>query len=631
VIGVMPAGFAMPSDEVVWAPKVLAGWERQARTSNFYTVFGRLRAGVSAAEAESDLRTVAARLSQEHPRTNADSGVSVVALPEQILGRARRALLLLLGAVGLVLAVVMASVASMQLARVTTREQEFAIRCTLGAGPGRVVRQLLVENLLLVCAGTAVGFALAKLTLDGVRALAPAELPRMNELGTDSRVLVFAACASLLTVLATGLAPVWIALRSPLQHGLVQAGRSSTGGRALGRAQGALVVFQLCTSLVLLIGAGLLLRSFVSVLGQDRGFRSDGVVAATVQTWSYYPQPADRAGFVREVTERLAALPGIRAAGMTSSLPLMESSGAEQAPLTIEGAPPPAAGEDAPLVHFTVVSPGLFRTLDIPLRQGRLLDGRDDAGRAPVALVNETFVRRFLADEEPLGKRMALGGSAARGQQRPVLREIVGIVGDVRRVALHEEARPGVYVPHAQMPTGANAIVVWGQGRPSELLAMTRRAIWESNPSLPIYRETTMAELIGTSVRERRFLLALLGGFAAMALGLAAAGLFGLMSYLTAQRTREFGVRMALGAARRQLLGLVLRRGLTLAALGIGLGLAGALALTRLLAGLLFDVTPLDAATFSAGITVLLVTAAGASLYPAWRAATTDPLAALRE
>ncbi len=549
---------------------------------------GGLRPGVSAAKAESDLAGVAVGLSQEYPRSNANVGVAVVALPEQIIGRARKALLLLLGAVSLVLAVVTASVASMQLARAASREREFAVRSTLGAGPGRVARQLLAENLLLAGFGTALGFALARLLLDGIRALAPANLPRVSELRANGDVLFFAARLSLLTVLSTGLLPVLIAARAQLQTGLVQGGRGATSGRALARTQGALVVFQLCTSLVLLIGAGLLIRSFVSVLGQERGFRSEGVVAVTVQSWSYYPKPPERVAFVRDVVERLKALPGVKAAGMTSSLPLQETIGAEQAPLTIEGAPPLAAGETPPLVHFTIATSGLFDTLGIPLRQGRVFDARDDASAVPVALVNQAFARRHLPEGDPLGRRIALGGSAANRQTGPVTREIVGVVGDVRRFALHEEARPGVYVPHAQMPTGANAFVVWGQASPSDLLGSTRRAIWQLNPTLPIDRETTMAELVGASVRERRFLLALLSAFAAMALGLAAAGLFGLMSYLTGQRTREFGVRMALGAARGQVVSLVLSGGIRLAATGLALGLVGALALTRVLSGLLY-------------------------------------------
>jgi putative ABC transport system permease protein len=557
-------------------------------------------------------------------------GVAVVPLPEHVVGRVRRALLLLLGAVALVLLVVTASVASMQLARAASREREFAVRSTLGAGTGRLARQLLAENLLLAGLGTAVGFALARLALDAIRALAPTDLPRAHELRADADVLLFALLVSLLTVFATGIAPLVLAGRARLQAGLAQGGRTATGGRLLARAQGALVVFQLCTSLVLLIGAGLLIRSFVSVLAQERGFRSEGVVSVTVHSWSYYTKAPDRAAFVRDVVERLRALPGVKSAGMTSSLPLQEMIGAEQAPVTIEGAPPVAAGETAPLVHFAIATPGLFETLGIPVRRGRPFDERDDAAAAPVVLVNEAFVRRHFPDENPLGRRIALGGSAS-GQQAPVLREIVGVVGDVRRFALHQEARPGVCVPHAQMPSGAHAFVVWGEGRPAELLSQTRKAIWQLNPAIPINRETTMAALVGASVRERRFLLALLSGFAAMALGLAAAGLFGLMSYLTAQRTREFGVRMALGAARSQLVSLVLRRGLLLAATGMAIGLLGALAVTRVLSGMLYNVTPFDAKTFLASAALLLATAVAASFYPAWRAATIDPIRALRE
>jgi hypothetical protein len=282
-------------------------------------------------------------------------------------------------------------------------------------------------------------------------------------------------------------------------------------------------------------------------------------------------------------------------------------------------------------VSFTIAGGSLFEALGIPLRKGRLFGFGDDATSVPVVLVNEAFVARHLANEEPLGKRIALGAAAGGGGSTPTLREIVGVVGNVRRFALHESAKPGVYIPHPQLPSGAHAFVVWGRIPPGELLALTRRTLWGLNPTLPIARETTMAELVGASVRERRFVLALLSGFAALALGLAASGLFGLMSYLTAQRTREFGVRMALGAARGQLVSLVLRRGLALAAAGMLVGLALALALTRVLAGLLFNVTPLDTATFAASTALLLVTAAGASLYPAWRAATVDPLRALRE
>ena len=291
------------------------------------------------------------------------------------------------------------------------------------------------------------------------------------------------------------------------------------------------------------------------------------------------------------MAERLSSAPGVTAAGMTSSVPLMETIGAELAPLTIEGAPPLPAGEDPPLVHFTITAGDLFDVFAIPLLNGRLFDSRDDAAAVPVAIVSETFVRQHFPDVDPIGERVMLGtGRVMAGLSR----QIVGVVGDVRRSALHEAPRPSVYLPHAQAPTGANAFIVRGGGRPAALLEQIRRTIWQLNPAIAIYHETTMADLVGASVRDRRFLLVLLSVFAAMALLLAAAGIFGLMSFIIAQRTREYGIRLALGALRGEVFSLVLKRGMALAATGIAFGLLGALALTRLLAGMLYDVSPFE-------------------------------------
>jgi predicted permease len=631
VLGVMPQGFAMPSDDVVWAPKVPAGWERTSRSSHFYPVFGRLRPGVSAAQAQAELNAIAAQIARDHPQSGAEWGVTAVPLPEQVVGGVRRALLLLLGAVGFLLAVVTANVASLQLARAAGRDREFAVRGALGASPGRVARQLLAENLLLAAGGAGLGFALAQLSLRAARAWAPLHLPRATELKADGEVLLFAAAVSLVTALATGIPPLLAARRARLQASLAQGGRAATRSRRLARTQSTLVAVQLCLSLVLLIAAGLLVRSFASVLSQPRGFRTDGVAVLIVQSWGYYPQPADRAAFVREVTERLARQPQVHAAGMTSAIPLLETIGAEQAPVTIVGAPALPAGESPPLVQFTVATAGLFRALGIPLLRGRLFEERDHDKALPVALVSESFARAHWPHQDPIGQRLALGGSARGRQPAPVPREVIGVVGDVRRYALHESARPSVYLPHSQLPTGANAFVVWGEGRTSDLMRQVRQVVWQVNPTVPVYREASMGELVGASVRDRRFLLALLGGFAALALGLATVGVFALMSYVTMERTREFGVRMALGAARGQVVVLVLKQGLGLAAVGVGLGLAGAVGVTRLLSGSLHGVTPLDPATFAGGAGLLLATALLASWYPAWRAARVDPAGALKD
>ncbi len=630
VVGIMSEGFAVPSDDVVWAPKVLQGWEEEARTSNFYLVFGRLRPDASISEAAAELDTVATQLAREYPRTNASTRIALVPLVNQMVGRIRGALWLLFGAVGLVLAVVTAAIASLQLARAVTRRREFAVRSALGAGVGRVTRQLVAENAIVAVVGAGASFGVAYLALEAIRVLAPPTVPRLTELRADAVVLLVATCLSALVVVATGVLPALVAARSRLQLALSSGGRAVAGTSSLTPVQGLLVILQGSASLMLLVGAGLLLRSFVAILEQPAGFRTEQVSVVSVQSWDAYADGAGRARFVNDVSERLARVPGIRAAGMASSVPLMEGIGAEFAPVTIADAPPLPAGEDPPLVRVTVTGGNLFAALAIPLRAGRLPETRDDATRVPVALVNEAFVRRFLPDGNPLARRIVVGGSFGRSQTL-VTCDIIGVVGDVRQSALHEAPQPGVYVPHAQHPTGANALIAWGDAAPAALLEQMRRVVWEVNPALPIYLETTMDELVRASVRDRQFVLVLVGGFAGLALALAAAGVFGLVSFVTAQRTREFGVRLALGADRRKVVSMVLRRGLGLAALGILGGWLGALLLTRWLSAMLFNVSPFDPVTLVVSGGVLALSALVASLYPAWQAARTDPIGALRE
>ena len=628
IVGVMPESFAAPSNEVVWAPKVLEGWEERSRTSNFYAVFGRLAPGVALGQAAADLDRVAAALAREYPTANASIGITLVPLHDQIVGGIRSALWLLLAAVTLVLVVVVASVASLQLARAAGRTPEFALRAALGASPGRIARHLAAENLLLGVAGTAVSFLAARLVLNGVRALAPSDLPRIAEIRADGEVLVFAAVASVLAVLATGVVPVLLAASPELQRTLGSGGRGQSGSPALRRTLGVLVVVQVSLTFVLLVGSGLLLRSFAAVLSQEAGFRTNGVAVLTVQTWSHLDGGAARAGFVREVVERTSAMPGVAAAGMASSIPLMEGIGAEFAPLTVEGAPR-RGDQNPPLVRFTVVSPGLLDVLGVPLRAGRRFDSRDRADSLPVALVSERFVSRYLPDRDPIGRRFSLGGSLG-GSQGPLRLEVVGVVGDMRNVALHEAPAPAVYLAHPQAPTGANAFVARAEGAVAAPLPQIRRAVAEVRASLPIHLETTMEELVAASVRERRFVLVLLGGFAGLALALASAGIFGLMAFVTAQRTKEYGVRRALGAEQAELLILVLRRGLALAGAGILLGLAGAAPATRLVEGLLFEVTPLDLSVFVFATLTLAAAGAAAVLVPAIRAARVSPVEALR-
>ncbi|MCH9651422.1 MAG: ABC transporter permease [Deltaproteobacteria bacterium] len=625
IIGVMPPGFQLPSNQVTWTPKVLDGWESQSRGGGFYQVFGRLRDGVTEQEARGELDTIALGLEEEHPQTNANVGIATLPLPQKVLGKVRPILLLLLGAVAFVLAIVAANITSVQLARSASRGREFAVRDALGAGWGRLARQLLTEGLLLAGLGALIGFVVAKAALPIFRGLAPRDLPRLDELAADRWVFGFAVLTSLLATLSTSLVPLAVAARSRLRASMLRGGRGDSRGRLLSSFQGSLVVAQIALSLILVIGAGLLLKSFATLLAEDRGFRVEGIASLTVQSWSYFDGPKERGQFVREVVDGLSALPGVKAAGMTSAVPLQESIDAERTVIDFAGRALAGSAGELPKVQFSVVTEGFFSVLGARLLAGRLIAPSDDASQPPVVLVNEAFVERFLPGIEAVGERVIVGQG-----ENAVAREVVGVVSDVRRRSLSESALPGLYIPHGQSPTGANAFLVRAHGPASEALRQIKQVIQTINPAISVYQETTMEELVGASVRDRRFLLALVAGFAFMALGLAAAGIFGLMSYSTMARSREIGVRMAFGAGRGSVVGMVLSQALRLATFGVILGILGSLLLTRWLAGMLYEVTPLDPMTFAIGAFVLLSSALIASWVPARRAARTDPVHALR-
>ncbi|MEM7050881.1 MAG: ABC transporter permease [Acidobacteriota bacterium] len=622
VVGVMPEGFAFPSDDALWAPKVWEGWESRARRGGFYSVFGRLAPAVSRQEAETEMAAIAQQLAAEHPTSNAESRIALVPLAEHMLGNLRRPLWLLLAAVSLVLLIAAANLTSLQLTRAIGRLPEFGVRTALGANRGRIARQVLTESLCLAGAGALFGFAVGAGLLGLLRNALPAGFPRLEELRVDSDFLVFTAVTSLLVVLVSSSVPLLLANRRPSPRPL-QGDRISRGP-LVGRVQRGLIVFQIGISLVLLVSAGLLLRSFLAVLAEDPGYRIEGVTVTTVQSWDYYPETSDRAAFVERVLAALQQLPGVHAAAMTSSVPLMESIGADRASFVIEDQPL-AAGEMAPEAHFSRVSESFFETLAIPLRRGRLFDLRDHADAPSVVLINQALARRYWPETDPIGRTITLD----LGRRTPSCK-IVGIVGDVRHGALQDSAPPAVYLPHAQQPTGANAFVTWSDRPVEELQAAIRQELWNVNPAIPVYSERTLAELAGASVQERSLLLALLVAFALGAVGLAAVGIFGLTSFAASDRTREIGVRMAFGAQQRDVLAMMLRSGTWLAAIGIALGLAGALLATRLLAGSLHKVTPFDPLTFLAGTTLLLVIVLAANWLPARRATRVDPVVALR-
>ncbi|MGE0438858.1 MAG: ADOP family duplicated permease [Gemmatimonadales bacterium] len=623
IVGVMPRGFAQPSDAVVWAPKVLAGWERQARRrGGYYRVFGRLAPGVTEAVARAEMETISGQLSAEFPGAGI-AGLTIEPLADRILGPARRPLWLLLGAVIAVFAIVLANAASLELARAISRTREFAVRGALGASRGRLTRQRLAESLALATVATALGFGVAWLVTAALRATVPAEFPRAETLAADSRVLILSAAGSLLAAIAIGVAPTLLAARESFAGG---AGTRVTGnGKTVVRLQGALVVTQVALGLALLVGASLLARSFAAVLTSDRGFEADRVAVVSVQSWDRYPTPAARIEFARQVVDRLALVPGVRAAGISTSIPLMETIGSEHVSFRIDGQP--IEGE-APFVQYAAVSPGFFAALAIPLRAGRMFDPAQGPGTAPTAVVNEAFARRYFPGTNPIGARLRLGPAREARDPPPV--EIIGVVGDVRRQSLAERAVPWVYFSHAQSGSGANAFLAAGSGSGTALLAAARQAVWSVDPAMPLHLETTMARLVGDSVRDRRFVLFIVGGFAAVALILAAAGLHALMTFLTRAETREIGLRVALGAGRRDVIALILRRGVVLVGLGMLIGTALAAATARALTGLLYGVGPADPATIVLAPTALGLAALLACWLPARKAARADPMEALR-
>ena len=625
VIGVMPAGFRVPyegADAVMWAPKVFGTEERENRASTYYQVIGRLRPGVTQQEAEVELDGISRRLEQAYPRTNANVEATLVPLAESIVGRVRRGLLVLFGAVGIVLLIACANLANLLLARASRRGRELAVRVALGAGYGRVLRYLLAESAVIALVGGALGAILAHWGVKLVAILGPADLPRLDAVHVDARTIAFALGTALTTVALFGLAPALSVSRSPATDWL-RAGARGTSDRARNRLRRSLVVAEVALSLVLLAGAGLLIRSLTLLLDTPLGYRPARVLAVSVQAWSDYPRPDQKSAYARDAMARLGRLPGVEAVGAASSLPLAAPIGKDFTSYSIVGAPP--TGADPSSVRTTLVAGDYFSAVGIPLRNGRVFRPADDAGAQPMLIVNESFARRNWPGDNPIGKRVLIGF-----MRRPVEREVVGVVGDVRHAGLDDAPAPGVYIPHAQEPSGAITFVVRAANDAAGILPAVRRELFAINPALPLYSTATMEALLDESLRGRRFMLALLGAFSLASLVLAAMGIYGVMSQETNERTREIGVRVALGARPRDVLAMVMRRGAMTALAGVVIGLAGAAAVTRLLGGMLYEVRPLDVGTFVTVVALVLVVSAVATCLPAYRAANTNPLEALR-
>jgi putative ABC transport system permease protein len=571
------------------------------------------------------MNAISERIQKAYPDTDAGWGNRVEPLPAELVGDVKPALLILLAAVGLVLLIACVNVANLLLAAAASRQKEIALRTALGAGRWRMVRQLLTESALLALTGGALGLLFAYWGLRAIAVFIPDEVPVAHQVAIDPRILLFTLGVTLLTGLIAGLAPALQMTRPDLAESLRDGTRAGSGTSRGGRTRRALVVLETALAVLLVAGAGLLVRSFTRLTAVDPGFRADGVLALEISLPdSRYPNQQKEAAFTEALLGRLRALPGVTSAGMISNLPM---GGSEEIDgLEIEGRPRPKPSE-IPLADYRRVSPGYFETLGIRRLAGRFPDDHDAAGKQLVAVVGETLARAYWPGADPLGKRFRQGGF---GEHDEPWIQVVGVVNDVRQTALQIDPRPQVYIPQAQHGTSEQAFLLRTQGDPKHLIAAARAAVYAVDRNQPVSRMLPLAEVLSASVAGRRFNMVLLGMFAGLALVLAAVGIYGITSFSVAQRTREMGLRMALGAQRGTVLALVLREAGSLALIGVGAGLALAFAATRVMASLLFGVGATDPVTFGSVTAALAAVSLFAAWVPGLRATEVDPMVALR-
>jgi predicted permease len=624
VIGVMPSDFRFPpelpaSRVDAWLPPA-PDPSRNDRGSNNYYTFARLKPGVTVAQAQAEMDAINHGLAEKH---SADSGlgVKVVGWRRQVGSGVRPALLILLGAISLVLLIACANVANLLLARGAMRQREAALRQALGAGRARLIRQFLTESMLLAVFGGAIGLFLAYAGVDLFIRLAH-DIPRLNETTIDPHVLIFSAVLTVGTALIFGIGPALQGSSTDLQDSLKESGSRLTIGSTRARARSVLVVAEIAVALMLLAGAGLLVRSFVRVQQVDLGFNPKNLLTAfVILPPSKYPEPRHQALFFQEVMDRIASLPGVECAGGADSAPMLTN---DTGPVSIEGHP---VGPDEVKIQAErpKITPDYFCAMGMRLLRGRSFTWADNEGSLPVAIINESAARQYWPDEDAMGKRVKLEDGSA-----PVWRQVIGIVADVRQDSIVEAARPEVYAPLLQVPVPYLALAVRTRAGPAALTAAVRHAVMAIDKDQPLFRIQTMQQVVEDSVAGRRFQMSLLAAFATIALGLAGIGIYGLISYTVNQRTHEIGIRMALGAKRGDVLRLVVRHGMMLAIVGVALGTVGALLLTRFLSSMLYGVGADDATTLLSVATLLVGVAALASYIPARRAMRVDPMVALR-
>ena len=634
IIGVAPPQFSFPDRPDVWVPLVLGPDDinPENRGSHWMGVMARLAPNVSLPQANAEMVALTRRLEQQYPESNTGMTAAVIPMQQYLVGDVRPALYVMLGAVGFVLLIACANVANLLLVRAASRESEMAVRTALGAGAWRIVRQLVIESVLLAVIGGVFGTLLALWGVDLLLSLAPQGLPRIEEVSVNPTVLLFTAAVTALTGVLFGAFPALHAARANVGGMLKDAMRGSSGGIASRRARNTLVMAEMALAVVLLVGAGLLIRSFNKLLSVDPGFKPERVMTFSIAAPdTKYGQYAQRRALVSDLIERMKRVPGVQGAAVVTGLPL--SNMMMRTSAHIEGTPQERPAERK-TTDVAMVTPGYFATMGIPMVSGRDFSDRDGSGAPVVAIVNQEFVKRYFPNENPLGKRIALGweqDTAATGGNMTLGGEIVGVVGNVKRRGLSQEIYPETYASFMQPTFSAFSVVVRSTADPSTVLSAIRAQMRELDRDLPLTELRQLKELVSASVSRPRFYTTILGVFAAIALVLAAVGIYGVISYAVSLRTRELGIRIALGATGRQVSRLVLQQGVTLAIAGVLLGGAGAYWLTRLLGKLLFGVSATDPVTFLGVAALLTAIAAIACFVPARRAARVDPLLAMRD
>lgn len=636
VVGVMPAGFMYPISNIDYAfwttfADEAAGLDSsvQQRGWNQLLVVGRLKDGVTVAQAKAEMDSIQLALSKQYPDEDANEpAVSVIPLLEDMVSDVQKPLGILFGAVGCLLLIVCANVAGLMLTRTSQRRGELAVRSALGATRSQLLRQLLVEAMLLSLGGGALGILGTSAVLRLLPKVLPQNLPRVHSIAMSGEVLAFAVGVSVLTGLLFGVLPAGRASRQDPARALSEGGRSGMASRKHYRLQSALVVVQTAMGLVLLVGAGLLIHSFDRLMRVDPGFSPEQLLSFRVSIpGKRYSQEA-QARFFQQLLPRLKAMQGVRMATAGFPLPLTQSD--ISISFAIEGQEGAPGSE--PSARVSLIEPGFFETLRIPLKQGRMFLSTEQAHDGPpVAIVNEAFVRNFLAGQNPIGKRMRSGLGADGADGKPPMREIVGVVGNVKRGTLTEPDKPEYYIPYEQAPVAIPAVALRVTGDPASYEKRVGAEMARLDSALPVYRFQSYNDELARTTAQQRFQTLLLTSFAAIALLLAGLGLYAVLSYMVAQRTSELGLRIALGAQRSNVLRLMLSRGMRLTVVGLAVGLAAAVLLTRFVQGLLFGVKALDGATFATMTLVLLAVSSVASLIPAWRASRLDPNETLRQ